>query len=327
MSASHHSTMTASHYSTMTQHISMMTSHPSTLPSQNGSGSATPFSAPALVSSAKTQHIPMGLVNATAAATVRPSYHRSMSYTAPTTYMQRSGKYWKGFCFGNCGEIQMILLYLLFVIFRRAMTFYEAFNWCTQCDLVFRLLERLRLPELTLVIKINFKLHKRNFLCSLYGMWHLYQLLLFVPLSEHVINSGGVSFSLTYPMPLSPALPPFVSSSTKSFFGSSHTNGSGLANGSGSSRGSSSTSVAAAPWSTQNVIDEDYDAWRIIFEGTSKSGNWQWSFWILEKRQLRARIYENFKWFSVFNRFSLKWKFWVIRCKFKWELITTRHFN
>ena len=74
--------------------------------------------------------------------------------------------------------------------------------------------------------------------------------------SEQVISSGGVSFSLSFPMPLSPALPPLTNANAqKGFFGM------GLS-GSGSSQANgASSSTSMAPWSTtQNAIDEDYDA-------------------------------------------------------------------
>ncbi len=77
--------------------------------------------------------------------------------------------------------------------------------------------------------------------------------------SEHVINSGGVSFSLSYPMPLSPALPPLASTVSKSFFtpGTTQAN---CASTLATSQSPVKSSNPAPLWSTQSAIDEDYDA-------------------------------------------------------------------
>ena len=70
---------------------SLPSSNPATS-SQTGNGSQTMTSHPATCSQIG-NHIPFGLSSASAAATLRPSYHRSISYTQPTSYMQRSGKH------------------------------------------------------------------------------------------------------------------------------------------------------------------------------------------------------------------------------------------
>jgi len=92
-----------------------------------------------------------------------------------------------------------------------------------------------------------------------YNTGHRYMFLFSFLVSEQVISSGGVSFSLSFPVPLSPALPRLPSSTAqKSFFGSGS-----LSSGSSSSRANGAPSTAtsaAASWSTQNGVDEDYDA-------------------------------------------------------------------
>lgn len=105
--------------------------------------------------------------------------------------------------------------------------------------------------QLFLNLNLNLKLELYDATCN-----HDY---LFV--SEHVINSGGVSFSLSYPMPLSPALPPlsYPVTSQKSFFSSGTTQASPLA--STVQPVQSSLSHAPPAWPSQSGIDEDYDAW------------------------------------------------------------------